>query len=109
MGEGGVKINRWVGDWSPTREGGTARGGAALRALATDAAGKLDILGHDGDALDVDMAEVGVLEEANDVGLGGLLEGGALEAEVGLEVLGDLMDEALEGELADEELSVGFW
>ena len=78
-----------------------------LGALATDAAGKLDVLGHDGDALGVDGAEVGVLEEANEVGLSGLLEredGGALEAEVGLEVLGDLADEALEGELADEEL-----
>ena len=76
-------------------------------ALATDAAGKLDVLGHDGHALGVDGAQVGVLEEANEVGLGGLLEGqdgGALEAEVGLEVLGDLADEALEGELADEEL-----
>ena len=78
-----------------------------LRALATDAAGELDVLGHDGDALGVDGAEVGVLEEANEVGLGGLLQredGGALEAQVGLEVLGDLTDEALEWELADEEL-----
>jgi hypothetical protein len=78
-----------------------------LRALATDAAGQLDVLGHDGDALGVDGAEVGVLEEADQVGLGGLLQGehgGALEAEVGLEVLGDLADEALEGELADEQL-----
>ena len=55
----------------------------------------------------MDRAQVGVLEEADEVGLGGLLEGedgGGLEAEVGLEVLGDLADEALEGELADEEL-----
>ena len=55
----------------------------------------------------MDGAEVGVLEQADEVRLGGLLErhdGGALEAEVGLEVLGDLTDEALEGELADEEL-----
>ena len=46
-------------------------------------------------------AQVGVLEEANKVGLSGLLEsedGGALEAEVRLEVLGDLADEALERE-----------
>ena len=55
----------------------------------------------------MDGAQVGVLEETNQVGLGGLLQskdGGTLEAEVGLEVLGDLADEALEGELADEEL-----
>ena len=76
-------------------------------ALATDAARELDVLGHDGHTLGVDGAEVGVLEEADEVSLGGLLEGedgGGLEAEVGLEVLGDLADEALEGELADEEL-----
>jgi hypothetical protein len=55
----------------------------------------------------VDGAQVGVLEKADEVGLGGLLEGqdgGALEAEVGLEVLGDLTNKALEGQLADEEL-----
>lgn len=55
----------------------------------------------------MDGAEVGVLEERDEVGLDGLLQGtdgGALEAEVGLEVLRDLTDETLEGELADEEL-----
>ena len=78
-----------------------------LRALSTDAAGKLNVLGHDGDALGVDGAEVGVLEEANEVRLSGLLEGedgGSLEAQVGLEVLGNLADQALERELADQEL-----
>ena len=77
-----------------------------LRALATDATGELDVLGHDGDALGVDGAEVGVLEKANQVGLGRLLQGqdgGGLEAQVGLEVLGDLADEALEGELREGE------
>ena len=79
----------------------------ALSALSADAAGELDVLGHDGDALGVDGAQVGVLEEADQVGLGGLLEGQdgrALEAQVGLEVLGDLADQALEGELADQQL-----
>ena len=55
----------------------------------------------------MDGAQVGVLEEADQVGLGGLLQGqdgGALEAEVRLEVLGDLADEALERQLADQEL-----
>ena len=78
-----------------------------LRALAPDAAGQLDVLGHDGDALGVDGAEVGVLEEADEVGLRGLLQGRdgrALEAQVRLEVLGNLADEALEGQLADEQL-----
>ena len=57
--------------------------------------------------LGVDRAEVRVLEEAHEVGLGGLLEredGGALEAEVRLEVLRDLAHEALERQLAHEEL-----
>jgi histone H3 len=79
---------------------------ARLGALAADAAGKLDVLRHDGDALGVDGAEVGVLEETNEVGLGSLLQredGTALEAEVGLEVLGNLADQALEGEPAGGE------
>ena len=78
-----------------------------LRALATDAARELDVLGHDRDALGVDCAQVGVLEEADEVGLRSLLErehGRALEAEVGLEVLRDLANQALERELADQEL-----
>jgi hypothetical protein len=75
--------------------------------LAPDPAGELDVLGHDGDAFGVDGAEVGVLEEPDEVRLGGLLkrgDGGALEAEVGLEVLRDLPHQALEGQLADEQL-----
>ena len=47
----------------------------------------------DGDTLGVDGAQVGVLEEGDEVRLDRLLEGadgGRLEAEVGLEVLGDL-------------------
>ena len=81
---------------------------SSLGPLATDAAGQLDVLGHDGHPLGVDGAEVGVLEKSNQVGFAGLLEshdGGALEAQVSLEVLGDLADETLEGELADEKLS----
>ena len=68
----------------------------------------LDVLALDGDTLGVDGAEVGVLEEGDEVGLDGLLkstDGGGLEAEIGLEVLGNLTDKTLEGQLADEELS----
>ena len=46
-----------------------------LGPLAPDPARELDILWHDGDTLRVDRTEVSVLEEANQVGLGGLLEG----------------------------------
>ena len=79
-----------------------------LRALATEAAGQLDVLGLDGDTLGVDGAQVGVLKERDEVRLDRLLQGtdgGGLEAQVGLEVLGDLTNQTLEGELADEQLS----
>ena len=79
-----------------------------LRALASDSAGQLDVFGHDGDALGVDGAEVGVFEETHQVRLGGLLkceDSRALEAEIRLEVLGNLSHKALERQLADEQLS----
>ena len=79
-----------------------------LSSLSTDSPGELDVLGHDGDPLGVDGAQVGVLEESDEVSLAGLLEShdsAGLEPQVGLEVLGDLPDEPLEGKLADEELS----
>lgn len=47
----------------------------------------------DGDTLGVDGAQVGVLKERDEVRLNRLLQGtdgGRLEAEIGLEVLGDL-------------------
>ena len=46
------------------------------------------VLGLDGDTLSVDSGQVGVLEEGDEVGLGGLLQchnSGGLEAEVRLE------------------------
>jgi len=55
----------------------------------------------------VDGAQVGVLEERDEVGLNGLLEsadGRGLEAKVGLEVLSDFTDQTLEGKLSDQEL-----
>ena len=79
-----------------------------LSTLSRDTAGKLDVLGHDSDTLGVDGTQVGVLKEANQVSLTGLLEGHdsrALEPQVSLEILGNLSDETLEGELADEKLS----
>ena len=78
-----------------------------LGTLATDTAGKLDVLGHDGDTLGVDGAQVGVLEETDQVSLASLLkchDGRALETKIGLEILGDFTDKALEWQLADEEL-----
>jgi len=77
-------------------------------ALTADSAGELHVLGHDGDTLGVDSAQVGILEEADHVGLRGLLEGEdgrGLETELVSVLRGDFTDESLEGQLADQELS----
>jgi hypothetical protein len=69
--------------------------------------GELNILGHDSNTLGVDSAKVGIFKETDEVGLGSLLkgkDGRSLETKVGLEVLGDLTDETLERELADQEV-----
>ena len=76
-----------------------------LSTLSKDTAGKLDVLGHDGDTLGVDGTQVGVLKEADEVSLTGLLV--AMKAELWnlrSEILGNLSDKTLEGELADEKL-----
>ena len=44
-----------------------------LRALSADSTGQLDVLGHDRDALGVDSAQIGVLEQADQVGFCGFL------------------------------------
>ena len=78
-----------------------------LRALSADAAGELNILGHNSHTLGVNGAQVGVLEKTNKVGLSSLLkgeDGRSLEAKIALEILGDLADQTLEGKLADEEV-----
>ena len=78
-----------------------------LGSFSSDSSGELDVLGHDGDSLGVDGAQVGIFEKTNEVSLRSFLEGhdgGRLESEVSLEVLGDFSDESLEGELSDEKL-----
>ena len=42
-------------------------GGSNLCSLSADSAGQLNILGHDGDALGVDGAQVGVFKETHKV------------------------------------------
>uniref|UniRef100_H9GPZ8 Core Histone H2A/H2B/H3 domain-containing protein n=1 Tax=Anolis carolinensis TaxID=28377 RepID=H9GPZ8_ANOCA len=94
---GGSEKSLWV----------VVKAGVSSRPLPADAPGELDVLGHDGDALGVDGAEVGVLEEPHQVGLARLLQrhhGRALEAQVRLEVLRDLPHQALEGQLPDQQL-----
>ena len=76
-----------------------------LGALSADAAGQLNVFRHDGDSLGMDSTQVCVLEKTNEVSLASFLKchhGGALEAQLSLEILGDLTDEALEGKLADK-------
>jgi len=76
--------------------------------VSSNSLGELEIPGHDGDSLGVDGAEVGVLEERDEVSLSGLLKGEhgwALEPELLLELVGDLADESLEGQLSDEQVS----
>ena len=75
--------------------------------LPANSSGELDILGHNGHPLSVNGAQVRVLEQPHEVRFGSFLEGqhgGALEAQLGLEVLGDLADESLERQLSDQEL-----
>ena len=55
----------------------------------------------------MDSAQVGVLKKSNEVGLTSLLKSSnsrALKPQVGLEILSNLTDEPLEGELPDEQL-----
>ena len=75
--------------------------------ITTEPSCELHVLWHDGHTLGMDGAEVGILEEPNEVSLGSLLEctqGIGLEPEVTLETLGNLSDEPLEGELPDQEV-----
>ena len=79
-----------------------------LSTFSSNASSQLDVLWHDSDTLGVDGAQVGILEETDQIGLACLLESSnsrRLESQVGLEVLGDLTNESLEGQFADQELS----
>ena len=104
---GRVKGGNYCGNRNLYEGAGKTGETDGLGALAADAARELDVLGHDRDALGVDRAQVRVLEEAHEVGLGGLLEredGRRLEPQVRLEVLRDLAHQALERQLADQQL-----
>ncbi len=77
----------------------------ALGSLATNAAGQLNIFGHNGNSLGMDSAQVGVFEQPDEVGLRCFLQRhhcGTLEAKVALEVLSNFADQPLEGKFANE-------
>src|ERR1700678_3247976 len=79
-----------------------------LSTFTADTTGQLDVLWHDGYTLGVDGAQVGVFEKTDQVGLAGFLQshdGGALETQVGFEILGDLTDQTLERQFADQQFS----
>ena len=77
---------------------------STLCSLSADSAGQLYVLGHDGDSLGVDGAQVCVFKQTNKVSLASFLKShhsGALETQIGLEILGDFSHKTLEWQLAD--------
>jgi histone H3 len=68
----------------------------------------LNILGHDGNTLGVNGAQVGILKQANKVSFGGFLKSKdcrSLKAQIVLEILSNLTNQTLEGELANQKIS----
>merc|ERR1719347_774943 len=79
----------------------------SLGPLAPDPTSELDIFGHYSNPLGMDGAQVSILEQSHQVGLTCLLQSHysrTLEPEIGLEILGNLPDKALERQLTDEQL-----
>ena len=75
--------------------------------VASDASGKIHVFLHDGHAVGVDAAEVGVFEETNEVSFSRFLEGGeslGLNSHVGVHLLDDLSDDSDEGGSGEEEV-----
>ena len=84
-------------------------GGDHSEPVSPDALGQLEVLRHDCHALGVDRAQVGVLEQRNEVGLSSLLQGQhclALEPHLLLVFGGDLAHQPLEGQLANEQVGL---
>ena len=76
-----------------------------LVALTANATRKLLVTCLDSDTFAVQRLQVGVLKQADKIGFAGFLQchdSRALESQVRLEVLSDLADQTLEGELANE-------
>ena len=82
------------------RADGSPAWAAGLRALTADAAGEVDVLGHDGDALGVYCAQIWVLFDTDKACFRSLLggkDGGSLGAKLFIVSKRDLADETLEG------------
>ena len=75
--------------------------------ITSDSQRQLHVLGQDGHSLGVETAKMRVLKKPHQVRLTGFLErqdGRALETQVGLELLGDLAHQALEGQFLHQQL-----
>jgi histone H3 len=79
-----------------------------LKPFTMNASGQLNVLGHDGNTLGVNGAQVCILKHANKVSLRSLLEGKyscALETQVAIEILSNLSYQMLEWCLANQKVS----
>ena len=79
-----------------------------LASLTADAACELNVFGHDSHTLGVNGAQVRIFKKTYQVGLSSFLEGQdgrPLKPEITLEILRNLTDQALEGQLAYEKIS----
>jgi hypothetical protein len=73
-----------------------------------NASGQLNVLGHDGNTLGMNGAKVCIIKHANKVSLQSLLEGKyscALEMQVAIEILSNLLYQTLEWCLANQKVS----
>ena len=84
-----------------------AASSVASRSFAADAPGQLHVLGHYGDPLRMEGAQVGVLEELNEMHLGSLLkreQRRRLKSHVLFHFLRNLANESLERRFSNEQV-----
>ena len=78
-----------------------------LSSLSPYPASQLDVSGHDGYSLSVDGTQITIFKQTHQVRFASLLQradGGTLELQVGLEILGDLPHQPLERQFPDQKL-----
>lgn len=79
-----------------------------LSSLSANSTSKLDILRHDGNSFGVDSTQVSIFKKSNEIGFGRFLQSknsSGLKTEIGLEILGNFANKALEWSLADQQIS----
>ena len=93
--------------WWPLKGPLLYRVNVSLSTFSTDSASQLDVFGHDGDSLSVDGTQISIFKQTHQVRFACLLQradGGTLEPQVGLEILGDLPHQPLERQFPDQKL-----